>query len=72
MQLFGIKLMSYPLKFDDLILNKVAEGDTDVLRLSLINNEIKKDFGIMLLGKFSFFQLATLNGYRLLDYVSKK
>ena len=73
MQLFGIKLMSYPLKFDDLILNKVAEGDTDVLRLSLINNEIKKGFWYnVTLGKFSFFQLATLNGYRLLDYVSKK
>ena len=28
----------YP--FEDLLLNKIAEGDTDVLRISLINNEL--------------------------------
>ena len=36
--------MKYPLKFEDLLLNKVAEGDTDVLRISLINHELKKGF----------------------------
>ena len=44
-KLFGTHLMKYPLKFEDLLLNKVAEGDTDVLRISLINHELKK--GVM-------------------------
>lgn len=43
-KLFGTHLMKYPLKFEDLLLNKVAEGDTDVLRISLINHELKKGF----------------------------
>ena len=41
-KLFGTHLMKYPLKYEDLLLNKIAEGDTDVLRISLINNELKK------------------------------
>lgn len=44
-KLFGTHLMKYPLKYEDLILNKVAEGDTDVLRISLINHQLK--MGVM-------------------------
>lgn len=71
-QLFGVRLMSYPLKYDDLLLNKVAEGDIDVLRLSLIQNELNK--GIirnLLSGHFSYYQLIRLNSKICRDYLNK-
>ena len=40
-QQFGSHILDYPLKYDDILLNKIAEGDTDILRLSLIHNDSK-------------------------------
>lgn len=40
----GSHILDYPLKYDDLLLNKIAEGDVDVLRLSLIHNDLKNSF----------------------------
>ena len=39
--LFGSHILNYPLKYDDILLNKIAEGDIDVLRLSLIYHDSK-------------------------------
>ena len=39
---FGVRALLYGLKYETLLLNKVAEGDTSILRLSLINYHIKK------------------------------
>ena len=36
--MFGMRAAIYPLRFENLLLHKVAEGDTHVLRASLINN----------------------------------
>ena len=41
-KVFGSYILNYPLKYEDILLNKIAEGDTDVLRYSLIHNEFKK------------------------------
>lgn len=43
-KIFGSYILTYPLKYEDLLLNKIAEGDTDVLRYSLIHNQFKKGF----------------------------
>ena len=40
----GSHVLDYPLKYDDILLNKIAEGDVDVLRLSLIHNDMKNGF----------------------------
>jgi hypothetical protein len=39
--LFGMKAATSKLSYNNLLLHKVAEGDTFVLRASLINNHIK-------------------------------
>jgi len=41
-KVFGSYILNYQLKYEDILLNKIAEGDTDVLRYSLIHNEFKK------------------------------
>jgi hypothetical protein len=46
--MFGMKAATWPLNFDNLLLHKVAEGDTYVLRTSLINQHIKKGYLTMI------------------------
>lgn len=61
-QLFGTHTLSYPLKYEDLLLNKIAEGDTDVLRLMILNNEIQKGYiHNIFFGHIPILSLATLN-----------
>ena len=71
-KLFGTHLMKYPLKFEDLLLNKVAEGDTDVLRISLINKQLKKGVIHNLImnniNLYSIIQIFYNNLYVLKDY----
>lgn len=57
-KVFTTHALNYPLNFDDIILNKVAEGDTSVLRLSLIHHDLVKK-GIFS-SKFSFYQLLRI------------
>ena len=40
--MFGTHAFDYPLEYKTLILNKVAEGDADILRLAVIHHYIKK------------------------------
>ena len=71
-KLFGTHLMKYPLKFEDLLLNKVAEGDTDVLRISLINQQLKKgvihNLIMNSINLYSIIQIFYNNLYVLKDY----
>jgi len=58
-KLFGTHVMQADLlKYEHLVLQKVAEGDTDVLRLSLIRSEFKKGLVYnFVFGGFSCYQL---------------
>ena len=71
-QLFGIKLTNYPLKYEHLLLNKVAEGDIDVLRVSLIYNQINKGFLKNMLGPITYYQLLRLSYYSAKDLINGK
>lgn len=54
-QMFGMRAAIYPLRFENLLLHKVAEGDTHVLRVSLINNHSKNStFDLLTQPGFSF------------------
>jgi hypothetical protein len=58
---FGVRASSYNLKYETLILNKVAEGDTSVLRLAIINNHIKKGYyNILINDGFSFYEILKI------------
>lgn len=60
--MFGVRAMTYRLTYDTLILNKVAEGDTSVLRFMLINHHVKKGFYHMLVNDgLSYYEIANLS-----------
>ena len=49
-QKLGSHILDYGLKYDDILLNKIAEGDIDILRLSLIHNDSKNGLFKSILG----------------------
>ena len=55
--MFGMRAATSDLKFENLLLHKVAEGDTYVLRISLINNHFKS----------GWFQMLTKRGFSFQD-----
>ena len=58
---FGVRASSYNLTYETLILNKVAEGDTSVLRFAIINNHIKKGYyNILINNGLSFYEIQKL------------
>lgn len=59
--MFGMRVAKWKLSYDTLLLHKVAEGDTYVLRVSLINNHFKSGYSAMLSHPgFSFLDLFYL------------
>lgn len=62
---FGSHVLDYPLKYEDILLNKIAEGDTNVLRLSLVSNDMKSG---ILKSQLRFHYLV---GYLNKDYIIK-
>ena len=65
-KVFGSYILNYPLKYEDILLNKIAEGDTDVLRYSLIHNEFKKG---VLNNLFGPLGIITVIGWFNPDYI---
>ena len=55
--MFGMRAATSNLKFENLLLHKVAEGDTYVLRISLINNHFKE----------GWFHMFTKAGFTIKD-----
>ena len=55
--MFGMRAATSPLRFENLLLHKVAEGDTYVLRISLINSLFKQ----------GWFHVFTNPGFTLKD-----
>ena len=55
--MFGMRAATSHLKFENLLLHKVAEGDTYVLRISLINNHFKE----------GWFHMFTKAGFTIKD-----
>ena len=67
---FGVRALQYGLKYETLLLNKVAEGDTSILRLSLINFHIKKGLWHIILNKgLSFYEIFNIS---LINDLNKK
>ena len=59
--IFGMHASTYPLRFENLLLHKVAEGDTYVLRVSLIHSHFKTGMMNMLTKPgFSFIDIYNL------------
>lgn len=59
--MFGMRAATYPLRFENLLLHKVAEGDTYVLRVSLIHSHFKTGMMSMLTQPgFSFIDIFNL------------
>ena len=63
--MFGMRAATSHLKFENLLLHKVAEGDTYVLRISLINNHFKE-------GWFHMFTKQDLQLKICIPSISKK
>ena len=60
--MFGTRALNYDLTYENLIFNKIAEGDTTVLRLSLVLNHIKGGmFNIILRPGLSISQILNLS-----------
>jgi len=64
--MFGMRAATSPLRFENLLLHKVAEGDTYVLRISLINSIFKQGWfhvftnpGFTLKDIFRIYQMET-------------
>jgi len=70
--LFGTKAFGYPLDFQTLILNKVAEGDSSVLRLSVIAEYLGTGVAATLFDRegFSWRHISTVFGAQLVDVLS--
>lgn len=59
---FGVIALKYGLKYETLLLNKVAEGDTNVLRLSLIHTHFKKGYWNMIFKEgLTFYEIVYLS-----------
>ena len=68
--MFGMRAATYPLRFENLLLHKVAEGDTYVLRVSLINNHFKSGaLKILTTPGFSLYDIYSI--YKLKDKTEK-
>lgn len=69
--MFGMRAATYPLRFENLLLHKVAEGDTYVLRVSLIHSHFKTGMMNMLIHPgFSFIDIFNL--YKMNDKREKQ
>ena len=71
--LFGTKTFGHGLSMQTLTINKVAEGDTTVLRLAIVGEHFGKGLGSVLRGSgTSWLNLAGVLGAKALDATTKQ